>query len=345
MDTFTITMVGASGSGKTVFSAALCKLLVEGSVRGFTIVPVETTSNNPEPQTIYEDNLAVADYMTALESLRDGEWPENTGENRRWTFRLSYLGTQIAEINWMDYKGGYISNSNLDSDAGTIYSDIFNSDAVMFFVDGWELTNYGEDTEKAFAKSGASRVKQLLNLYSRRSQYIHQENSQIHSIAASKTDSLIFLIVVTKCDSVLNRYKGGNSYSRLLDYALNAFSDMKEVFAHFKSWKGGAVAVSGMGEKRVNMNPKSSSGPEILGDPSPINVETAFFYCMYHCLNKRIMENSLEKRISEYKSWLNKVIGNPPPFSSDQEFQLNLHILKARDTMREIFGQKIKTII
>src|ERR1035438_1409843 len=99
----TVTMLGKSGCGKTVFLSSLYHQLAEGSF-GFTAA----ASND---RTDRELGGAIASFY--LES----EAPEGTQENSRtYAFSLMFEGEVVAEIDCFDFRGGAISDDAEASD-------------------------------------------------------------------------------------------------------------------------------------------------------------------------------------------------------------------------------------
>ena len=119
----TVTMLGKSGCGKTVFLSSLYHQLAEGSF-GFTAA----ASND---RTDRELGGAIAKFYL------DSEAPEGTQENSRtYAFSLMFEGEVVAEIDCFDFRGGAISDDAEASESGKILQQrIANSDIVMWLVD------------------------------------------------------------------------------------------------------------------------------------------------------------------------------------------------------------------
>src|SRR5689334_7313439 len=135
-------MVGNESSGKTTFSAAVCKKLIEDTVEGIQLLPSRMKSEGTpdEPENSYDEQIITYEYKDNLRLLENKQWPAGTVDTREWNLDLLFHGRKIANIAWTDYRGGLIRNPSLDPTASSVYATIYHSDALIFFVDAYELT-------------------------------------------------------------------------------------------------------------------------------------------------------------------------------------------------------------
>jgi GTPase SAR1 family protein len=121
--TITVTMLGKSGCGKTVFLWSLYSQLAEGSL-GFTAAPTNDLTD-----------LVLGGGIEDL--YLKNEAPEGTKENELlYGFSLMYKGETVAEIDCFDYRGGAIADDAGKTESGKILQQrIARSDIVMWLVD------------------------------------------------------------------------------------------------------------------------------------------------------------------------------------------------------------------
>jgi hypothetical protein len=120
----TVTVLGKTGSGKTVFLSSLYSLLAEG-VRGFGF---SATASNDRTDRV------LGGYLEKF--YLQSEPPEGTKENEiTYAFSLIFEGEPVAEIDIFDYRGGALEE-DADEDAGAILSKrIGASDIVIWMID------------------------------------------------------------------------------------------------------------------------------------------------------------------------------------------------------------------
>jgi len=168
--TITLTILGKSGSGKTVFLSSMYHHLAEGSM-GFSVA----ATNDKTDRVL---GGAIEDLILKKEV------PAGTTENSlTYGFCLKFNGQPIADIDCFDYRGGAIDDE-AESEAGAILSKrIANSDIVMWLIDLSEIPE-GE------LFSGKSRLKtRLRRLNSICSQAIKaDERPRVWSFVRAKVD-------------------------------------------------------------------------------------------------------------------------------------------------------------
>lgn len=122
----TITMLGASGAGKTCFLVGLYNALRMG-VKDFTLLATDT-----DPQVDTDVDLA-----EAWERMQDGgqdRWPAPTDDSREFTFDLQYAYRTILTIDWLDYRGGAMLDQPSEPDARQLLDRLGRSSAILLCV-------------------------------------------------------------------------------------------------------------------------------------------------------------------------------------------------------------------
>ena len=117
----TVTILGKSGSGKTVFLASLYAHLASG-VFGFSAAADDKTDR------------ALGGYLDRL--YLENEPPAGTQENEvKYFFSLMFEGRPIADIDCFDYRGGATDDA-AESEAGKLLAQrIAASDIIIWLID------------------------------------------------------------------------------------------------------------------------------------------------------------------------------------------------------------------
>lgn len=244
-----ITMIGTSGSGKTVFSAGIYSTFMRKPFEGFNIFP---HGDNYGQQVL--DSHSFAENYKVLARYK---WPKGTDGFFPYYLDLFYNGDIVTSLDWIDYRGGFLDEHTIDVNKSMeLYANIAISNAVILFADAEKLSKYTNPEQAAF-ESGAEAVMQVIRGYS-----LKYPNKK-----------LTFLIALTKCDAVEEEYKGVDyGYHKLLDFGEKVFSPIYDIFHREKSWRGGIIAISGVGEGKVDAD------NNIIGFPEPINIEHVMAY-------------------------------------------------------------------
>lgn len=157
-----ITMLGTSGSGKTVYMSAMSELFFNGSVNGYTIANRE---NN------YASTAFINKGFDEINSLyQNGRFPSGTSLSVVMPLELRFRGDHIIDIDWIDYRGGAIKElaHGIDNSQNSeILAALIASDVVMVFVDAAVL-KVCNNIITARSRVGANEISQLLSFVSRK---------------------------------------------------------------------------------------------------------------------------------------------------------------------------------
>ncbi|MCJ8283814.1 MAG: DUF2075 domain-containing protein [Rivularia sp. ALOHA_DT_140] len=139
MNNFNILVLGASGSGKTVFLASLFKKLSTGGDFDF-FLSVEDTKKRKSLNKIYKE-------------LVGGEnWPAGTRNTGSWTFDCHTKDPEKSNrikactFTYFDYAGGLITETE-QNDIAQFESLTDNANAVLVLLDGQKLLYLMEDEQ------------------------------------------------------------------------------------------------------------------------------------------------------------------------------------------------------
>ncbi|MCF6158337.1 MAG: hypothetical protein E3K32_07160 [wastewater metagenome] len=298
-----VTMVGVSGSGKTAYMSSLYEALGDAGQNdsGFYIAPRSL-------QQFDKAILSVGDFSRF--SLADKfKWPDGTQQTTVWPFTVYYNSKPITYFDWIDYRGGILTEITDAADSSDISdatkseirglaSHIELSNAVILVADAFVMTYY-PNIKEARHRSGARRIHEIFTTYSR----IYPNRN------------LTFVIILTKADTVDAQWKKDN-YAPLIERGLEVFNQMVALCKENPAWEGSIVPVSAVGEGNVKrtitptgdiMHPFKSED-KIVGFPVPMNAEHVLFYCLGQTLKQMRSEahKSLRQREEELAEILRK---------------------------------------
>lgn len=126
--TVTVTMLGTSGSGKSTFMLGMYAILA-GGVRGYFA------------HAAHDDHLQLMDQWDLL--YEDGRLPPPTPERTR-NYRFHFLQglEQLLLIDWMDYRGGALSDHSSSADTAELIKRMVASDGVYIVLDGMVVAEW-----------------------------------------------------------------------------------------------------------------------------------------------------------------------------------------------------------
>jgi len=128
MSDINITMLGASGSGKTCYMLAMYAVMSIG-IRGFTF-----TTQDPD------DDLELGSHWERLETK--GKWPEATSQSTDWSFDCGYGFKKIKGFRWHDYRGGALLDNSKPVDREELLKKFKASQCVILCIDGEKLASF-----------------------------------------------------------------------------------------------------------------------------------------------------------------------------------------------------------
>lgn len=119
MDKIGITMLGASGAGKTCYLYAMADMMQFGSCDfTFTAMPYKKT----------------LELQCAWESILGGKWPNGTDLSTEYEFACSYSLRKIATFSWYDYRGGILQNPDDEEERVALFDKMENSRCLIICI-------------------------------------------------------------------------------------------------------------------------------------------------------------------------------------------------------------------
>ncbi len=281
-----ITMLGASGSGKTSYMSMMMQQFVNDTQNGFYLVD---SSGNIE-QEVYLKLL-----IDKVSTIINGKFPDSTVINSVLQLVLMHNTEEVIDIDWIDYKGGLIKNIDLNnSDTNEILATLISSDVILVFVDT-EFLATEENEYQVKSKTGINDLIFLLNL-------VYKKTN------ASK---LNVLFVLSKADSNHSQAYGED---RLISRCHELFKP------HFSRCPRNAryayVCVGSIGINRVKSTVNETidtfgnstrriTNEIISSDIAPYNIAASFAYCLYMACVSAI--ESTANEIADKSSALNQL--------------------------------------
>ena len=120
MEKIGITMIGASGTGKTCYLYAMADAMQFGSCDfTFTAMPYKKTL---ELQAAW-DSIII-----------NGKWPEGTDLSTEYEFACSYCMRPIATFSWYDYRGGILQNPDDEEERASLFGKMENSRCLIICI-------------------------------------------------------------------------------------------------------------------------------------------------------------------------------------------------------------------
>jgi hypothetical protein len=305
---FKVTMLGDSGVGKTVFMSSMYAKLREGH-GGIAI------------RAISDDiDLELDQNMRALYAQK--KWPPGTDVNEKnYEFELLLRKNPIAQIDWVDYRGGALLESTTKEGGITLIKRLQESHSIIWMVDMSQLVGCSINSTPARLMTGVGRMAQLCR------QAIRGKNN-LQSI----------LFIRTKADEVLDD-KGspdmGKACEQLIEHlGPDNFSDIP---------CSAAVAVSSVG--------RVSSDKRPVGD-NPYNVEWPLILSLAILLEMRLrnLDKAADSAYQDVaKKRPGKVVGffkellELPPNAGELKAMQNLDNLSQQVLgMSEVIGELVK---
>lgn len=157
-----ITMLGTSGSGKTVYMSAMSELFFNGDCEGYTIANREDNYNGT---TFINKGF---DKINTL--YQYGRFPAGTSASVVMPLELRFKGESVIDIDWIDYRGGAIKELAVgieNAQNAEILAALIASDVIMVFIDAAVLKVCSNDII-ARSQVGANEISQLLSMVAKK---------------------------------------------------------------------------------------------------------------------------------------------------------------------------------
>lgn len=197
---FTVTMLGSSGSGKTVYMHAFSELFRYSNV---SLHKIEGIGDTLEEKIAQDEKLRNMSWTRILQDNR-GQlvMPRGTVDREEWQFQLTHANQPMCKFNWIDYRGGSLDEFSEGTDEAKFLMNLLSySDAIILFIDSIPLFYY-EDKANRLRWSGADTITGIINSYStfqNSPEYLQSPDNA----SRNKERHLAISVVLSKCDSDL----------------------------------------------------------------------------------------------------------------------------------------------
>jgi hypothetical protein len=267
--TVTVTMLGTSGSGKSTFMLGMYAILA-GGVRGYFA------------HASHDDHLQLMDQWDLL--YDDGRLPPPTPEIPR-NYRFHFLQglDPLLGIDWMDYRGGALSDRANSSDTAELIRRMAASDCVYLVLDG---TVVAEWVRGMFEAAAAARDLPDLGRLRRKLRVEDMTGMLLRSITVRRDEGKrppALVVVITKMDTLttISKLPQHETMGLIRDY----LSDLLPA-AHAEGVTTllQPVQLGDFGTERTDVVDKDSVAPRDLEKP--------FIFTFLEFLTNRIADES-----------------------------------------------------
>ncbi len=167
------------GAGKTCFLVGMYADM-SGGRRGFTF------STNPD------DDLDLSDKWSRLIEAGPDRWPLPTSaQPKSYTFGFNYGFRRIMEFDWIDYRGGALSDGSTEADVQELKRYLKQSSCVMLCVSGEHL----QEPKNASVVRARTRIGRMNSFLTELREELGRQKKELPAV----------IIVVTKSDYCSSR--------------------------------------------------------------------------------------------------------------------------------------------
>ncbi|MEO0684704.1 MAG: hypothetical protein AAFY76_06550 [Cyanobacteria bacterium J06649_11] len=229
-----VTMLGYTGAGKTCYMAAMYAVMKLG-ISGF----------NFSEQDLDRD-LHLTDEWDAL--IDQHVWPQPSDENaakKPYKFKFTYGFKPVMNFEWLDYRGGALSDSSSQADVQTLRNHIQQSSCLLFCISAEDLAR---PKMQRVRKSRADRMMSFVS----------------DSIQPSENRPFPVVFVITKFD----QYPEPNDAEGVVER-------IKEIFPTFWASPGWLTSVCPVSlGKGLHEDPAN-------GEIDPVNVQMPVIFALF----------------------------------------------------------------
>ncbi|MEB3218517.1 MAG: hypothetical protein VKN72_20090 [Nostocales cyanobacterium 94392] len=147
---FKIVMLGTSGAGKTCYMLGMYAVMQIG-FHGFTITAKDYD----------QDNELSNKWQALIEGEGESRWPAGTDQPHFYRFNLNYGARPMIEFEWLDYRGGAMSDQKTENDV-QILRDYLKSSSCIFLCISGEYLKERDNLGNAVLQAKVGRMNQFL---------------------------------------------------------------------------------------------------------------------------------------------------------------------------------------
>lgn len=245
MQDYKVVILGASGSGKTLFLASMYEKLSVQREAGFFL--------EPSP----EQRILLANKYKEVADISKG-WPSGTGrEVSEWDFNCVIKTKEgnysLFRFTYLDYGGGIITDDPVEGDEMPVMIDEHAAEAVALLVllDGQKIHYYMTNNELSSSLSLTHDLRLILPII-------------------QKTQSKPVHFVLTKWDLLEDQYTLGEVRKKLMENEMfAAIIDQQK----FQDSPTRLIPVSAVGKGFARLDEDGMVRKNPLGVPKPFQVE------------------------------------------------------------------------
>ncbi len=313
----TISMVGISGSGKTMLTSGFHKAFIESCVEGNNGAVIRATGSVDDPFFRGTDAEGAYNGLTLsqqLDRLKTNKLMAVQGKDGKigracaGTVEMSHLhldwdiasptGSQLSQtIKLTDYRGGILSLSSdnitdIDTEECKAFMDnLYESEVILLLVDGIKLAQYRDNVSLRKEKTGADRINVLMN-----------------ALMKYPRKGVTLMLVVTKVDSdkipddlKADNYKG---LCKLACETVDCVYKMSKIMTQCHEWTFAVAPITAIGEN----NSITQYVPELdeyicaiknTADVKQHNIDSVMLYSIRNALTQRCKDMNKEIELCE----------------------------------------------
>lgn len=255
-----ITMLGTTGVGKTTFFTAMYHELGEVGRNNFRI------RADRNPHLILSRNWK--------ELVQNGKWPKPNADYSEFKLELRHGDECIKEFDFVDYRGGAITDLEDEEHYKRLSADVERSDGLLILADSWYIANL--TAQKANAQNEIGTIQWFLEEFLYKEEHKHKK--------------LSIGIVLTKIDTVRPeqyqtfRNQCYSVFESILDLAKRKRSQLKVSFI--------PVSVVGYDTCEIIVSNNGGRIPviecKLKDDPKPVNIHWPILFCIAKSIEFRI---------------------------------------------------------
>jgi GTPase SAR1 family protein len=305
-----ITMLGASGTGKTCYMLGLYAVMQLG-LQGFTL-----STTDPD-----EDLRLSNMWEQLVEAEGSDRWPPVTGiEPHQYEFNFSYGMRRLISFDWLDYRGGAMNDVSSASDTQTLMERLKKSNCIFLCISGEHLKSAATNDTKFQLKArqaGVTRMNLFLN--------------ELGSGLSDRQRPFPIVIVVTKYDQCFQRDK-----TELMNDIKKMFSTL---FMPNQDWLVMVCPVS-LG--------KDLAEDSSVGEIDPKNIHLPLVFALYtkfreYVTTREERVNQTQAKLEGLKSgnWLQRWINSGDSDRTLSELQTSQAQLQEVQTKMALLAQEL----
>ena len=346
-DSIAISMIGISGSGKTMTLSGVYEAFMSSCVAGSNGAVISATGSRydatfrgDEPGGEMVGILAPVAFeryrQKVLMSVQDkngklSSAAAGTVEMSEFVFDwdvTSPSGIELSQpIKWTDYRGGILSLDGrkiTDSDIAdckAFMGNLQESEVILILIDGIKLAQNRDNASLRKEKTGADRINALMN-----------------AVMKNPNKGVTVSILVTKVDSdKIPADLKSNNYQGLCKLAcdtIDCVSIKSQNMTRNYNWNFSVIPVSAIGEN----NSVTNYIPEIDeyycaikhgADVHQKNIDAALIYCIKNAMTERC--NTLNDQITECDAKINSELSKMGIFNTRQHKESISHWTKEKN--------------